>query len=61
MVICTHTLSPAQTMRPPEENYASVCIASHNISLAGAAEGLAVTWETGGVMRHPKSGGIAGG
>ena len=35
------------------ENYASVCIAAHNLSLAGAAEGLAVTWETGGVTRHP--------
>lgn len=35
------------------ENYASVCIAAHNISLAGAAEGLAVTWETGGATRHP--------
>ena len=36
-----------------KENYASVCIAAHNISLAGAAEGLAVTWETGGATRHP--------
>ena len=30
-----------------KENFASVCIATHNISLAGAAEGLAATWETG--------------
>lgn len=36
-----------------KENYASVCIAAHNIALAGAAEGLAVTWETGGATRHP--------
>ena len=36
-----------------KENYASVCISAHNISLAGAAEGLAVTWETGGATRHP--------
>ena len=36
-----------------KENYASVCIAAHNIALAGVAEGLAVTWETGGATRHP--------
>lgn len=36
-----------------QENYASVCCAAHNISLAGVAEGLAVTWETGGATRHP--------
>ena len=35
------------------ENYAAVCCAAHNISLAGVAEGLAVTWETGGATRHP--------
>ncbi len=34
------------------ENYAAVCCAAQNISLAGAAEGLAVTWETGGITRH---------
>jgi nitroreductase len=37
-----------------QENYASVCCAAHNISLAGMAEGLAVTWETGGSTRHPQ-------
>lgn len=37
-----------------KENYGAVCCAAHNISLAGVAEGLAVTWETGGVTRHPK-------
>jgi nitroreductase len=37
-----------------QENYASVCCAAHNISLAGVAEGLAVTWETGGATQHPK-------
>ncbi len=37
-----------------QENYASVCCAAHNISLAGVAEGLAVTWETGGATRHAK-------
>ena len=36
-----------------KENYASVCIAAYNISLAGTAEELAVTWETGGATRHP--------
>ena len=35
------------------ENYASVCCAVQNISLTGVAEGLAVTWETGGITRHP--------
>ena len=28
--------------------------AAHNIALAGVAEGLAVTWETGGPTRHPE-------
>ena len=37
-----------------QENYAAVCCAAHNISLGGVAEGLAVTWETGGATRHPK-------
>ena len=44
---------PGPDEETTRENYASVCIAAHNISLAGAAEGLAVTWETGGVTRHP--------
>ena len=35
-----------------QENYASVCCAAQNISLAGVAEGLAVTWETGAATRH---------
>ena len=38
------------------ENYAAVCCAVQNIALAGVAEGLAVTWETGGATRHPKLG-----
>ena len=33
------------------ENYASVVCALHNVGLAGVAEGLAVTWETGGVAK----------
>lgn len=37
-----------------KENYAAVCCAAQNISLAGVAEGLAVTWSTGGATRHPK-------
>ena len=37
-----------------QENYAAVCCAAQNISLAGVAEGLAVTWETGGATRHPQ-------
>lgn len=36
------------------ENYASVCCAVQNISLAAVAEGLAVTWETGRTTRLPK-------
>jgi len=36
------------------ENYASVCCAVQNISLTGVAEGLAVTWETGGITGHPR-------
>ena len=44
---------PGPDEETTRENYASVCIAAHNISLAGAAEGLAVTWETSGVTRHP--------
>ena len=43
-----------------QENYASVCCAAHNISLAGMAEGLAVTWETGGSTRHPQLKAILG-
>lgn len=35
------------------ENYAAVCCAVQNILLAGVAEGLAVSWETGGITRHP--------
>lgn len=36
------------------ENYASVCCAVQNMALAGVAEGLTVTWETGGITRSPK-------
>lgn len=45
---------PGPNDETTQENYASVCCAAHNISLAGVAEGLAVTWETGGATRHPK-------
>ena len=44
---------PGANEEATQENYASVSCASHNISLAGVAEGLAVTWETGGATRHP--------
>lgn len=44
---------PGQNDETTKENYASVCCAAHNMALAGVAEGLAVTWETGGAMRHP--------
>ncbi|MYC30672.1 MAG: hypothetical protein F4X65_11390 [Chloroflexi bacterium] len=36
------------------ENYASVCCAVQNISLAAVAEGLTVTWETGRITRSPE-------
>ena len=36
------------------ENYASVSCAVQNMALAGVAEGVTVTWETGGVTRHPQ-------
>jgi nitroreductase len=45
---------PAASEELTKENYASVVCAAQNISLAGFAEGLAVTWETGGATRHPK-------
>jgi nitroreductase len=36
-----------------KENYAAVTAAVQNINLAGVAEGLAVTWDTGWVTRIP--------
>ena len=59
VVIYVYTV-PGPDDETTKENYASVCIAAHNISLAGAAEGLAVTWETGGVMRHSELGKVLG-
>ena len=52
VVIYVYTV-PGTDDETTKENYASACIAAHNISLAGTAEGLAVTWETGGAIRHP--------
>ncbi len=37
-----------------KENYAAVIAAMQNINLAGFAEGLAVTWDTGRVTRVPE-------
>jgi nitroreductase len=45
---------PGQNEETTRENYAAVCCAAQNISLAGVAEGLAVTWETGGPTRSPR-------
>ncbi len=45
--------TPGPDEKTTKENYAAVCCAVQNIALAGAAEGLAVTWDTGGVTRHP--------
>ena len=36
-----------------KENYAATVCALHNVGLAGVAEGLAVTWETGGIVKLP--------
>ena len=46
--------APGQSDEATKENYASTICAAYNVSLAGAAEGLTVTWETGGATRHPK-------
>ena len=45
--------TPGRDDEGTRENYASVCCAAQNMALAGVAEGLAVTWETGGPTRHP--------
>ena len=45
--------TPGRDDEGTKENYASVCCAAQNMALAGVAEGLAVTWETGGPTRHP--------
>ena len=42
------------------ENYASVCCAVQNMSLAAVAEGLTLTWETGGITRSPELSKILG-
>ena len=46
--------TPGQSDEATKENYASTVCAAYNVSLTGAAEGLTVTWETGGATRHPK-------
>ena len=46
-------LARSQRRGYPGKLLCGLC-AAHNISLAGVAEGLAVTWETGGATRHPK-------
>ena len=48
--------TPGRDEEGTRENYASVCCAVHNMALAGVAEGLSVTWETGGPTRHPDLG-----
>ncbi len=51
---------PGPDEETTQENYAAVCCAAQNISLAGATEGLAVTWETGGATKHKKLGEVLG-
>ncbi|MFQ6027017.1 MAG: nitroreductase [Dehalococcoidia bacterium] len=53
IVVYVYTV-PGKNKSETKENYASVACAVQNIALAGVAEGLAVTWETGGATRHPK-------
>ena len=48
--------TPGRDEEGTKENYAAVCCAAQNMALAGVAEGLAVTWETGGPTRHPDLG-----
>jgi nitroreductase len=52
--------APGPSEEATRENYAAVCCAIQNISLAGVAEGLAVAWETGGPVRHPDLKGVLG-
>ena len=42
---------PGQDEAATRENYAAVCCAIQNMALAGVSEGVAVTWETGGITR----------
>ena len=42
---------PGDNEEVTRENYASTVCAMHNIALAGHAEGLSVTWETGRISR----------
>ncbi len=48
--------TPGPNEEATKENYGAVCCAVQNMALAGVAEGLAVTWETGGATRHPELG-----
>lgn len=45
---------PGANEEVTQENYAAVCCAVQNVSLAAVAEGLTVTWETGRITRHPE-------
>ena len=45
---------PGDNDEVARENYASVCCAVQNMSLAAVAEGLTVTWETGRTTRSPQ-------
>jgi nitroreductase len=47
---------PGDNEEATRENYASVCCAVQNMSLAAVAEGLTVTWETGRITRSPQLG-----
>ena len=53
LVVYVYTV-PGRHEEETRENYGSVCCAVQNMALAGVAEGLAVTWETGRTTRHPR-------
>ena len=52
IVIFAYSLDDQDAFKA-KENYAAVVAALQNISLAGVAEGLSVTWDTGRVTRVP--------
>ena len=58
-IVCAYSV-PGLDEESTKENYAAVCCAAQNISLAGAAEGLGVSWQTGGPCRNPKLKGVLG-
>lgn len=44
---------PGRDDEETQENYSSVSIAAHNLTLAAEAEGFSVDWTTGNIIKHP--------